>query len=245
MKPLSLSLLFALLANLVNANTSLRGKNSIDHQVQEANRFLLKNPVALYLLAEREYEGHDVSRKLQGNPSERMDYVQFADGTTYQVKNAPTGWQGGLASGKDLIKIPSGAVISSDGSIDMRGEKPDVLNGVFGRNLQGDDAKRTPEQESNLAAFQSGRKLQTGVRTVLAVRIILNDGSYTWATQTGLSNDIVCNRANQHNLKVQYATCSYNQLTFNKKSPNMDLTETPTFPSVQPPPLVMKWLISK
>ena len=80
---------------------------------------------------------------------------------------------------------------------------------------------------------------------VISVRIILTDGEYTWATQTGLSNDIVCNRANQHNLKVQYATCSYNQLTFNKKSPNMDLTETPTFPSVQPPPLVMEWLISK
>ena len=229
MKPLSFSLLFALLANLVNANTSLRGNNSIDHQVQEANRFLLKNPVALYLLAEREYEGHDVSRKLQGNPSERMDYVQFADGTTYQVKNAPPGWQVGLASGKDLIKIPYGAVISSGGSIDMRGEKPDVTNGVFGRNLQGDDAKRNAEQESNFAAFRSGRKLQTGVRTVLAVRIILNDGSYTWATQTGLSDDIFGNGVDQHNLKSQYAACSNNQLTFNK-SPDRALTGTPTFP---------------
>jgi hypothetical protein len=220
-----ISLLFALLANPANANTSLHGSNSIDHQVQEANRFLLKNPVALYVIAEREYQGSHVSQKLQGKPSERMDYVQFADGTTYQVKNAPPGWQVGLASGKDLIKIPPGTVISSDGSIDMKGEKPDV----FGRNLQGDDAKRTPQQESNFAAFQSGRKLQTGSRTVLAVRVILTDGSYTWATQTGLSNDIFGNGADQHNLKSQYAACSYNQLTFNK-SPDRTITATPTYP---------------
>ena len=230
MKPICLSLLFALLANLVNANTSRRGQNSIDHQVQEANRFLLKNPVALYLIAEREYEGH--SRKLKGKPSERMDFVQFADGTTYQVKNAPPGWQVGLASGKDLIKIPPSAIISSDGSIDMKGEKPYVTKGVFGRNLlQGEDAKRTPEQESNFAAFQSGRKLQTGSRTVLAVRVILTDGSYTWATPTGLSNDIFGNGADQHNLKPQYAACSNNQLIFTE-SPDRVATGTPTFPSV-------------
>ena len=219
-----------MLANLVNANTSLRGKNSIDHLVQEANRFLQKNPVALYLIAEIEYEGHDVSQNLQGKPSEHMDYVQFADGTTYQVENAPPGWQVGLVSGKDLIKIPPNAVISSDGSIDMNGEKPYVTNG--GRNLlQGEDAKRTPEQESNFAAFQSGRKLQTGSRTVLAVRVILTDGSYTWADQTGLSNDIFGNGADQHNLKSQYAACSNNQLKFDK-SPDRVAKRTPTFPSV-------------
>ena len=174
-----------------------------------------------------------------------MDYVQFANSMTYQVKNTPPMWQVGLASGKEVIKIPSGAVISSDGSIDMKGGTPGVTNGIFSCNLQGNDAKCTPEQESNFTTFQSGRKLQTGSRKVISVRIILTDGEYTWATQTGLSNDIVCNRANQHNLKVQYATCSYNQLTFNKKPPNSDLPEIPTFPSVQPPPLVMKWLISK
>jgi hypothetical protein len=151
MKPVSLSLLFALLVNLVNANTGLRGNNSIDHQVQEANRFL-------------EYKGHDVSRKLQGKPSGRMEYVQFADGMTYQVKNTPPMCQVGLASGKEIIKISSGAVISSDGSIDMKGGMPDVTNGVFSCNLQGDDAKCTPEQESNFTTFQSGRKLQTGSR---------------------------------------------------------------------------------
>jgi len=141
MKPVSLSLLFALLVNLVNANTGLRGNNSIDHQVQEANRFL-------------EYKGHDVSRKLQGKPSGRMEYVQFADGMPYQVKNTPPMCQVGLASGKEIIKISSGAVISSDGSIDMKGGTPDVTNGVFSCNLQG----------GNFTTFQSGRKLQTGSR---------------------------------------------------------------------------------
>ena len=78
-----------------------------------------------------------------------MEYVQFANSKTYQVKNTPPMWQVGLASGKEVIKIPSGAVISSDGSIDMKGGTPGVTNGIFSCNLQGNDAKCTHEQESN------------------------------------------------------------------------------------------------
>jgi hypothetical protein len=89
-----------------------------------------------------------------------------------------------------------------------------VKNCFIHHNLPGEDAiERTPEQELNLAALQSGRRLQKGTKTVLAVRIIINDGAYSHATRTGLSNDIFGNGVDAVNL---YAACSYNQLVFNK-----------------------------
>ena len=96
---------------------------------------------------------------------------------------------------------------------------------LFDRNLQEEypTTDRTPEQERDLAAFQSERKLQTGTRTVLAVRVLLNDGSYNFASQTGLSDDIFGNGVDPHNLRSQYAACSYNKLIFNK-SPNRLMT---------------------
>jgi hypothetical protein len=214
--------LFAFSANLVNANSSsLRGNNEIEHPV-------LKNSVAMYLLAEIEY-----GDKVVSGPR-RVDYVRFPDGTSYKVKNAPIGWQKGLASGKDLIKFPPGSVISSDGSIDVRGKKPAVANGILIRNLKGDDGveKRAPKQERNLAAASrsSSRNLQTGTRTVLAVRIILTDGEYNFASQTGLSDDVFGNGRDLHNLKSQFAACSNDQLIL-EQSPNRALTRSPAFPS--------------
>ena len=86
--------------------------------------------------------------------------------------------------GTDSIHIPpTGAVISLDMTIDMKGQKPTVVpgneKGLIGHNLHEDSADSS-----------SGRKLQSGTRTVLAVRVILNDGSYNFASQTGLSNDV-------------------------------------------------------
>ena len=216
--------LFALLANLVRANSSLRGSNGIDHQIRDvkANRFLEENQVATYLRAEIDY-GDNVS-----SGPKRVDYVRFHDGTSYHVKNAPSGWQDGLASGKDRVNIPPGAVISSDGSIDVRGKRPDVMNRAFSRNLNGhddDSATRYPEQGRNLAT-----SFLIGTKTVLAVRIILTDGEYDFATNTGLSNDIFGNGADLHNLKSQYAACSYSQLIFNK-APDRAITGSPAFPS--------------
>jgi len=93
----------------------------------------------------------------------------------------------------------------------MKGQKPTTVpgngKGLFGRNLQEDSADTS-----------SGRKLQSGTRTVLAVRVILNDGSYNFASQSGLSNDVFGNGVDPYNLKSHYASCSYNQLTFNKAS---------------------------
>lgn len=58
------------------------------------------------------------------------------------------------------------------------------------------------------------RQLQTGDRTVLAVRVIAKDGEYNF-TENVLSDKIFGTFGDEFNLKSQTAACSYNQLTFN------------------------------
>jgi hypothetical protein len=144
------------------------------------------------------------------------------------------GWKNFLQSGRDKVLIPEGTVIYSNGKMDAKGKRLSKANqgknSFVRRKLPGEDVveERTPEQELNLAALQSGRRLQKGTKTVLAVRIILNDATYSHATQTGLSNDVFGNGLDAVNLKTQYAACSYNQLVFNKAADrNMSTTLTP------------------
>ncbi|KAL3762703.1 hypothetical protein ACHAWU_001648 [Discostella pseudostelligera] len=161
-------------------------------------------------------------RKLQhqGKSSDHYhtDNIQLLDGTIYEVKNAQAGWAVNLVSGTDNVHIPPGAVISSDGTIDMKGQKPTMVPGV---GLGHRDLVDRGELHSDC-----NRKLQSGTRTVLAVRVILNDGSYSYASQSGLSNDLFGNGVDPYNLKSQYASCSYNQLIFNKAS-DRSMSTTP------------------
>jgi hypothetical protein len=65
-----------------------------------------------------------------------------------------------------------------------------------------------------------------GNRTVLAVRVLLNDAAYNHTTQTGLSDDIFGNGRDPHNLRSQYEACSFGQLIFNK-APDRNMTKDP------------------
>ena len=216
---LSYTFVYALLQSLdlfwqVKA-TSLRGGDEFDNV--HARRDLQDNQIALYLIKETEIgaDGSPQRRKLgQGNSSDRTDNIQLFDGTIYEVKNAQAGWANNLVSGTDEVHIPPGAIISTDGTIDMKGQKPTTVpgngKGLSQRNLYDDTADQ--KQPS------SSRQLQSGTRTVLAVRVLLNDGSYSYASQTGLSDDIFGNGVDTVNLKSQYAACSFNQLVFDKTS---------------------------
>ena len=229
---------------------SLRGSDGRNDN--EAPIFVLDQAQdATFLLKVTEYGDHSAlglsvenAEGANRRPRKRTRNIELSDGTIYEVKNAQAGWASGLKSGKYSVQIPSGSVISSDGTIDMKGKKlnPTALfgnrnnsgGGLFDRSLQEDEeeeddatsSQRTPEQQRNLAALQSTRALQTGTRTVLVVRVMLNDGQYNFADQTGLSNDVFGNGVDTVNLKSQYAACSANQLIFNK-SPNRSMTSNP------------------
>ena len=100
---------------------SLRGSDGIDHQEPNHHRALQDNQIALYLIKDTE----DGKTLQQGKRPDRTDNIQLNDGTIYEVKNAQAGWASNLVSGADSIRIPPGAIIiSSDGTIDMKGQKP-------------------------------------------------------------------------------------------------------------------------
>jgi hypothetical protein len=191
--------------------TSLRGIDAIH---RPAYRTLEDDQIALYLLKEIEMGNTavlDANADLpqDGKSSYRTDNIQLLDGTIYEVKNAQAGWADSLVSGTDSVRIPPGAIISSDGTIDMNGQQ---LTTVPDRNLHEELADRDALHSDH------NRMLQSGTRTVLAVRVILNDTAYSYASQAGLSDDVFGDKDDPSNLKSQYAACSYDQLIFNKAS---------------------------
>ena len=174
------------------------------------------DPVGMFVVYEIE-DGLGQSRRLknQGDHSRHIKNIQLSDGTIYEVKNTQPGWADSLRSGKDSVHIPPDTVICSDGTIDMQGKEVVMV--------ENHDSKRTLEEDRNLATLEFGRE---GPRTVLVVRVILLDGAYDHADQTGLSNDVFGNGVDTFNLKSGYAACSYNQLIFNK-SPDRSMTNNP------------------
>ena len=244
-----------------DAKTTLRGSAEDSTFVDQHDndvihrRVLQESQIGMFLIKDIEYEdrvgeavvlpadnNQERRRGLQQTRSDRphrTNNIQLPDGTIYEIKNAQAGWASKLKSGKFNVHIPPGAVISSDGTIDIKGKQIDATaitfesrngkNGLFYRNLlEFDDVvtERTLEQQRNLAALQSSRALQSGTRTVLVVRILLTDGQYNYATQTGLSNDVFGNGVDTSNLKSQYAACSANKLIFDK-APNRSMTSNP------------------
>ena len=215
-------------SNPTFAVASLRGNNGVYHQEELASRVLEETVIGTYLIKDESRADRD----LQGDRHEQTANVELPDGSVYEVYNAPAGWEKSLKSGSDKVLIPAGSVFLSDGTVNVKGKNlskvKDGNNGFFRRNLVvGDDVERTPEQERNLAALH-GRKLQKGTKTILAVRVIVDDGSYSHADQAGLSNDVFGNGIDLVNLKSQFAACSYNQLVFDKPpNKNMSTTITP------------------
>ena len=212
-------------------SANLRGNNGTFHH-GDAYQVPQDDLVGIFVIADGGMynpESGPQPQKLKAEHGKRTSNILLPDGTVYEVKNAKAKWEDRLVSGRDMIRIPRGYVMSSDGFIDMMGMEPSVEPAYsekpFDRNLREEypTTDRTPEQDRNLAAFQTERMLQTGTRTVLAVRVILNDGAYNFASQTGLSDDIFGNGVDPHNLKSQFAACSYNKLIFNK-SPNRLMT---------------------
>ena len=181
-------------------------------------------------------------------PTRQTSNIELPDGTIYEVRNAQVGWDTDLTSGRDEIVIPAGSVISSnDGDINVMGQKLSKVvyrsnerkkkkksGGFFHRRQLLQDNEEDNDVDDDLylehqhssTSSNSRRNLQTGTRSVLAVRVLLNDVSYNIASQTGLSNDIFGNGLDTVNLKSQYAACSYNQLLFTK-SPNRNMTSNP------------------
>ena len=155
---------------------------------------------------------------------DRTENLQLPDGTIYEVKNARAGWASRLKSGRYYsVQIPRDSVVDANGTIDMRNEELNVttMRGGVGTNR----SSRRPRDPRHYQRRQL--QIQTvGTRTVLVVRVILDDAMYNWADPTELSNDVFGNGVDPNNLKSQFAACSANQLLF-EKTPNRVMTSNP------------------
>ncbi|KAL3760237.1 hypothetical protein ACHAWU_001747 [Discostella pseudostelligera] len=209
---------------------SLRARDGgVRHE--DANRVLQEAQDGEFLIkfTEYDYDYHELGLGIEiaeaGNrrPRKRSRNIQLSDGTIYEVKNARSGWASGLKSGNNHVHIPRGVVLSSNGTIDMMGQalipSEAVGQGLFNRNLEEGD-------EDSDATVRRQLQRSIGTRTVLVVRVILDDGRYDTADQNGLSNDVFGNGVDSNNLSSQYAACSANQLLF-QKSPNRRMSFNP------------------
>jgi len=174
------------------------------------------------------------NNKEKGRPDETL-HVEFADGMIYELKNINSSWTNGKGkgkvSGKDRIKLPKNCIVDAgSASIDLRGSEPEDMasNKLFDRrDLQEATTRRTAAQERNLAALRGddGRMLQTGTKTVLAVKVVMNGGNEYSDSMSSLRDKVFGTDTDIHNLKSQYAACSYDQLIFDP-TPNRDMSST-------------------
>ena len=225
-----------LIGHLRCSYASLRGSDDGNRSEESSLRILQEAQDALFLLKVTEHKVNHSALGLGINTAvmmggaehrrKRTQSIQLPDGTIYQVKNARAGWASHLNSGNDHVHVPSGAIISSSGTIDMKGETLILLDSIgqevksiFDRNLEAENSNTTKRR----------RQLQSssiGTRTVLVVRVILENAMYNYADPIGLSNDVFGNGVDSNNLKSQFAACSSNQLLF-EKSPDRLMTSNP------------------
>ena len=125
-------------------------------------------------------------------------------------------------SGETLIRIPAGSYMD-ESAIDLTGQTPGAVDsiivdeangggvswaGFFGRDLQEKQGVQIPH------ANNDQRRLKTGERSVLVVRVLAADAT-TGYSESLLSNSVFGNEVDAINLRDQYLKCSHNQLTFN------------------------------
>jgi len=104
---------------------------------------------------------------------------------------------------KGTIKIPKGEQAS------MVSLKPPALN----QNKIKFKAKKKSKDKSTPWTTSNRRRLTTGTKTVLVVRVVATDSSTT-ASAAQLSDSVFGTNGDLVNLKTQYAACSHNQLQF-------------------------------
>ena len=147
------------------------------------------------------------------------------DGRTYRIPDSvtPKAWiqdktsTGELRSGKTELTLPPGTQINPDTQELLMNGPPGLVNnpGLGTRNLSVRGANAFADGGIDDHQHHSRQLAVTGTRTVLVVKVILNDGQTT-ATESRLSDSVFGNGVDTVTLKSQYAACSHDQLIFDK-----------------------------
>lgn len=113
------------------------------------------------------------------------------------------GWEVGLKSGEDTIRIVASK--KKDGKVKIR-NKPTKTTEIKGRNR---------ERKTKSVIEPENRRLAVGgTKTTLVLRAIDAIGVSTSASESVLSDEVFGTGEDPVNLKSQYEACSYNQVTF-------------------------------
>lgn len=145
-------------------------------------------------------------------PHKQAWAVEFPDGTIFDLFNLPPGFDShGLVSGRTSIAVPAGTEIFSDGSADMKGKAPQILN----RRLERRDLDEKSHAIKEHDRLHRQMAVHEGDRTLLAVRVIASDARTT-QSKTLLSNSIFGNGVDPVNLVSQMKACSYGKLNITK-----------------------------
>ena len=167
-----------------------------------------------YLEADIQYADHsDGHLDAIALPDGRILDIEDADDADEEVKKRGRGWfkKHGYESGTTEIAL-TGRV--EGGKLKLKklpqAEGKEGKNGKNGKNGNGNGLAKGKNKRS---LEEDRRRLVTGEKTVLALRVVAPDSSTT-SIESTISDEIFGTSGDNINLSTQYDACSYGKLTF-------------------------------
>ena len=192
----------------LNTKSSTTGASTLRGNASGVlHRKLTEDEYGTFVISDIEYDQAQKSKSNNGKgkhkPHQIMN-IELDNGLIYSLANVDRSWAeangkektGGLKSGQSKIKVRRGATISG-GAIDLHGGAPEEV--VVSANNGNEEPVRRGLEASRHRQLQS----MSGVKSVLAIRVVASDGSY------GFSEDNLRSRVfdDSMNLANQYLAC--------------------------------------
>ena len=201
-------------------NTRLRGNTTMDTVASPVTTRYLKQPADD---GEEPIVECDETLFVEVQNSDNSDEPRIEcskHGVSYSIdisKEDVKKNKNGVANNELELDLPQGAKIDkAKGKIKIpKGEQASIVAspGLNQNKIKFKAKKKKSEDKSTPWTTSNSRRLTTGTKTVLVVRVVANDSSTT-ASAAQLSDSVFGTNGDLVNLKTQYAACSHNQLQF-------------------------------